>query len=230
MQCVILAAGEGVRMRPLTLNTPKPLLKVAGKTLLDYLLNGLPKEITELIIVIGYLGDKIKNYLGEEFLGKKVIYVHQRQKLGTFDALEHCESYLNKGNFLMLYADDFHSPLNFKRLLKTGGLGVLLAEVPNPERFGVAVMNPDGTIKEIEEKPKNPKSNLVSCGPAVLNRKILNFPPPKHHTGEYFLPDSINLMIKAGSTFYGVKSDWWIPIGYPEDLKKAEKFLSKVIK
>jgi len=229
MKAVILAAGEGTRMRPLTLRAPKPLLTVAGKPLIEHLVSSLPAEITEIIMVVGYLADKIKDYCGHKFLGRRIIYVSQKDnKAGTFNALECCEHYLSPGRFLLLCGDDLHSPKSLRACVDSKELSVLLARVENPERFGVALVDAKGVIKEIEEKPKQPKSNLVNCGPAVLNKKILDYPPPRSHTGEYYVTDSINLMIKDGYKFYGVEADWWIPIGYPEDLKKAEEFLKNL--
>lgn len=228
MQCVILAAGEGVRMRPLTNDTPKPLLKVLEKPLIEYHFESLPREIHEVIVVVGYLADKISDFLGTEFLGKKIKYVFQSKKEGTFAALKICESYLDEENFLLLYADDLVSPKSLSRCVESHNLCVLLASVDDPKHFGVAVLDPDGTIREIEEKPEKPKNNLVNCGPAVLNKKILDYEPPKHANGEYYITDAINLMIKDGYKFYGVTADWWLPIGYPHDLKKAEKFLKKL--
>ena len=175
----------------------------------------------------GYLADKISDFLGNEFLGKKIKYVFQSKKEGTFAALKICESYLEEENFLLLYSDDLVSPKSLSRCVESRNLCVLLAAVDDPKHFGVAVLDPDGTIREIEEKPEKPKSNLVNCGPAVLNKKILEFPPPKHPNGEYYITDAMNLMIKAGYKFYGIIADWWLPIGYPEDLKKAEEFLKR---
>lgn len=226
MKAVILAAGEGGRMQPLTLKTPKPMLKIHGKPLLEYLLESLPKEIDEIIVVVGYLGDQIKKHFGGDFQGKKIRYVEQKEKLGTWKALELCKSLLGKGNFLLLYADDLHSPLSLQRCIKRGSMCVLLEKAPNPERFGVVILNPDKSVKEIEEKPKHPKSNLISCGPYVLNEKIFDYPPEKHENGEYYIPESVSQMAKDYKV-YGVESDWWLPIGYPEDLKSAEEFLKE---
>src|SRR3989338_8468553 len=117
MQAVILAAGEGVRMRPLTLTTPKPLLEVAGKFLLRHIVEALPSEVDELVIVIGYLGDQIKNYCGTEFCGKKVSYVWQKEKTGTGKALFLCEP-LVRGRFFMLYADDILGAEGLRECLK----------------------------------------------------------------------------------------------------------------
>jgi len=226
MQCVILAAGEGIRMRPLTLTAPKPMLKLNGKPILEYIFESLPDEITEVILVIGYLGDKIKGYFGDEFCGKKIKYVFQKEKSGTYKALELCKEYLDDDSFLMLYADDLHSPLNFKRCIDKKPLCVLLHnQANNPERFGVVLLNEDKTIKAIEEKPDKPKSNLVSCGPVCLDKRIFSYPPKPASNREYYLPESVSKLAKVFK-INTAETDWWIPIGYPEDLKRAEEFLN----
>ena len=88
MQCVILAAGKGTRMRPLTEHTPKPLIKVCGKPILQHIVEALPAEIDELILVVGYLEEQIRTFCGAEFCGRKVKYVTQGNSAGgTGDAL-----------------------------------------------------------------------------------------------------------------------------------------------
>lgn len=223
MQCVILAAGEGVRMRPLTLTTPKPLLTVLGKTLLEHTIDSLPREVSEVIIVVGYLGDKIRDHVKHEYGGRRITYVHQPKKLGTYDALAMAEPFLKDGLFLVLYADDLFGPLTYRRLVDAQGFAIVVQEVPNPERFGVVTLAPDGTVKDIEEKPEHPKSNLANCGPTALSREIFKHPAPLHAKGEHFLTDSVALLAKHHPV-KAVRADWWLPIGYPEDLKKAEEF------
>jgi NDP-sugar pyrophosphorylase family protein len=96
MKAILLAAGEGKRMRPLTLETPKPMIDVLGKPLLHHLIDGLPSEITVLIIVIGYKGEQIRAYFGESFEGRKVSYVIQEKQIGNAQALELCQPLLSK--------------------------------------------------------------------------------------------------------------------------------------
>ena len=122
MKAVILAAGEGVRMRPLTLKKPKPLLELAGKSLLHHIWELLPNKINEVILVVGYKARMIKKYLGKSFLGKKIVYVHQKTKKGTADALFLAKPYLNpKEKFLLLYADDLHDKKVLKDACKLSG-------------------------------------------------------------------------------------------------------------
>jgi bifunctional UDP-N-acetylglucosamine pyrophosphorylase/glucosamine-1-phosphate N-acetyltransferase len=227
MQCVILAAGEGVRMRPLTLTTPKPMLKVLGKTLLEHTIDSLPAEVDELIIVVGYLGDQIREYFKHSYGGRRITYVHQPKKLGTYDALAMAEPFLKEGFFLVLYADDLFGPITYQRLVDAKSFAIVVQEVPNPERFGVVTLRPDGTVKEIEEKPEYPKSNLANCGPTALSKEIFKHPAPLHAKGEYFLTDSV-AELALHHPVKVVRADWWMPIGYPEDLAKAEEFLKNV--
>lgn len=223
MKCVILAAGEGIRMRPLTLDKPKPLLQVAGKTLLEHIIEALPKETDELILVIGYKGDQIKSFLGEKFRGFKVRYVWQKEKTGTGRALQICRPLLGRDKFLMFYGDDLYDAKGLENLLKHD-LALAVNRVANPSRFGVVLTDQKNKILEIEEKPENPKSNLVSTGAMKLDARIFNYPPVKHSSGEYFLTTMIEGLIKDHNVL-AVPVPVWIPIGYPEDLKKAEEIL-----
>lgn len=224
MQCVILAAGKGVRMRPFTDNTPKPLLSVFGHPLLEHIMAAVPREITEFIIVVGYLGEQIQAHFGNEFRGCPIRYVVQEEQLGTYRALELTRPYLRGDRFLVLYADDLHSPISFTRLLERNTLAMLVSHIDDPRRFGVVLLNSDGSVREIEERPEHPKSNLANCGGTVLDRRIFDFPPPRKANGEYYLAESMSLLAQAHK-IYAVTADWWVPIGFPEDLKKAEFFL-----
>jgi len=224
MQCVILAAGEGRRMRPLTLKTPKPLLPVNGKPLLEHIINALPPEISEIILVVGYLGDQIKNYCGNISHGKRISYVIQKEMLGTYKALELCRPLLGNDLFLMMYADDLFSLVSIKKLLAKRDLAILVKEVPDPRPFAAVLVNADGSVKEIEEKPQNPKSNLANTGPAVLDQRIFEFPASRSPKGEYYLTDSTNNLARHYKV-YAIEADWWLPIARPEDLKNAEEFL-----
>ncbi len=224
MRAVVLAAGEGIRMRPLTLETPKPMLKLLGKPLLEHLLAVLPEEIEEIIIVHGYLGRKIQEYFGDKYGRFGFEYVEQRENKGTFEALTLCDSLLKGERFLSLYADDLHAREDLKQLLEYP-LSVLVKEVEHPERFGVATLGEDGSIQEIIEKPLRPRSNFVLTGPAVLDYSIFSYHPKVHESGERYLADAIGELAKK-SPVKAVEASFWFPIGYPEDLKHAEILLS----
>ncbi len=224
MKAVIIAAGVGKRMQPLTLTTPKPLLTVLGKSLLEHVFDVLPNECTEIIIVIGYKGEMIQEKFGDSYKGKKLFYIEQKEQLGTAHALELCKHLLDANQkFLVMYADDIHHKESIQKMLAYDRC-LLLSRAEHPERFGVVEMDKNNRILELVEKPDEPKSNLVSNGVYLLDHNVFNY---KAHIykGELYLPVLIEKMLKEFPT-YGVISDLWIPIGYPEDLKKAEEILN----
>ena len=222
MQCVILAGGKGKRLRPLTDTVPKPLVKVAGKPILDHIVGALPEEITELIIVHGYLGDKLKAYCGEVYYGRPVTYVEQKEQKGTGHALWLCKDCI-KGRFLYLFADDLHGKDDFKNLLSHERAMLALA-TDTPERFGIIELNEDGTMANIIEKPASPPSNLASTGVFLLDEHIFAFPPEVETNGEFYHTDMIKLYAKD-YPIKVVEEKNWLPIGYPEDVEKAEAYL-----
>jgi len=223
MQCVILAAGKGKRLLPLTEDKPKPLVEVAGKPLLDHIVEAFPSAIKELIIVTGYKGEMIREYCGNEFHGRPVKYVEQKEINGPAKALWLCKD-LIKGRFLFMFADDIHGAKDLARAVSFSR-SILATTSDKPERFGVIVRNPDGTISDIEEKPSAPSSNLVTTGPMVLDEHIFDYAPEAPINGEYFMPEII-MRYKEKYPLAVVEENLWIPIGYPEDVTKAEKYLT----
>src|SRR3989338_1259223 len=221
MKAVIPCAGEGVRMRPLTLRTPKQLLEVGGKPILVHIFENLPDEIDEVILVVGYLGDKIREYFGDEFLGRKIAYVEQPAKLGTADALWRCREFLGVGKFLMLYGDDIIDKQSITKCLKRE-FSILVRESEHPERFGVIVTDNNGKITDLIEKPEKPISNIVSTGVKVLDERIFNYPATPHPNGEYYITSSLAQFIKEHDVFVE-RAAVWIPIGNSEDLARANE-------
>lgn len=224
MQCVILAAGKGTRLRPLTDHTPKPLVQVSGKTLLDHIVSMLPSAVDELIIVTGYLEEQIKEYCGTSFHGRSVRYVTQTEQKGTAHALWLCKEYIHD-RFLFMFADDLHGRTDLARITSYTR-AMLTYTTSTPERFGIVVRHPDGTLAEIVEKPEHPPSNLASTGVMVLDEHIFEFDPYANETnGEYYLTDVIAAYAKKYPLAV-VEQSLWIPIGYPEDIARAEKILA----
>jgi len=225
MQCVILAAGKGTRLRPLTEHTPKPLVRVAGKPLLDHIVAALPSSVDEIILVTGYLEEQIKTHCGEHFMGRKVTYIHQAVPEGTAKALWLCKDFL-KGRFLFMFADDIHGKDDIARITSYSR-GMLTYQTDTPEKFGIVVRHPDGTLAEMIEKPEHPPSNLASTGVMVLDTNIFNYDVTKEKNGEYYLTDVIEEYAKSYPMAV-VEQNLWIPIGYPEDIEKAEQVLKKI--
>jgi bifunctional UDP-N-acetylglucosamine pyrophosphorylase/glucosamine-1-phosphate N-acetyltransferase len=225
MQAVILVAGEGKRMQPLTFERPKPLIEVAGKPLLEYIIDALPPLIDEIILVIGYKGDMIRKHFGDSYHGHPIKYVQQWMPAGTAHALSIARPLLH-GRFLFMYGDDIHGAKALAEVVKYP-LAMLAATHPEPQKFGVIEKNADGTLKRIVEKPANPSSNLINVGGIVLDERIFDYPAPRHESGEYYLTDPIG-SFAAEHPFMVIEQDVWIPLGYPEDIPKAEETLKKL--
>ncbi|MBI5742550.1 MAG: NTP transferase domain-containing protein [Candidatus Niyogibacteria bacterium] len=222
MKAVILAAGEGMRMRPLTLTKPKPMLEVCGKPLLEHIIRTLPAAADELVIVVGYRGEQIRKYFGDHFGRFRITYVEQKEQAGTYKALELCREFLADGEyFLMLYADDLHGRDGLEACALSETQCIVVAEAEHPECFGVVELNADGTVRRIVEKPEQPATNLVSTGVQLLSADIFKFPARRHIRGEFYLTDSIAQMIEAGYKFTVAHSSFWLPVGYPDDLDFA---------
>ncbi len=224
MKAVIFAAGEGRRLRPLTLDKPKQLVTVLGKTLIEYVWDVLPSVIDEVVIVVGYKQEMLRDFLGDNYKGKKITYVVQEQFLGTAFALELCKPHLeHEKKFLLMYADDLHGKEGVARCVEHDS-ALLVSFVDDPHSFGVVVTNEDGTIKNIEEKPEHPKSNLAATGVYVLSPKIFAYKAEHARNGEYYLTDMIEGYIRDNPVQV-VESDFWVPIAYPDDILRAEKIL-----
>ena len=226
MQCVILAAGKGTRMRPLTEHVPKPLIKVCGKPLLQHIVEALPKEIDEIILVVNYLEDQIRAYCGEEFCGRKVKYVTQANPAGgTGDALR-CAKPLLHGRFLFMYADDIHGAKTLKDVVSYP-YAMLAAHSEEPQHFGVLEINNDRTLKSIHEKPEVPPSNLINIGGMVLDTDIFSYEAKPSVGGEVYITDMVTAFAKDHPVVV-LEQYVWIPVGKPEDIVLAEECLCPI--
>jgi bifunctional UDP-N-acetylglucosamine pyrophosphorylase/glucosamine-1-phosphate N-acetyltransferase len=224
MKAVILAAGKGKRMLPLTLEKPKPLLEVLGKPIIAHIFDALPDAIDEVIVVTGYKGDMLRAYLGESFGGRKVRYVEQKELTGHIPALRLARQYLTPGErFLLLPADDLRGKGDLTRLI-SHPLAVGVHEVADPKRFGIVVPTERGTVADIEEKPEQPKGNLATTMAYVLDDSIFDYQAEAHGDGEYYLPPVVAQMARAKDIFIEREGSW-IQIGYPDELRKAEGIL-----
>ncbi len=222
MKAIILAAGKGTRMHPLTQRCPKPLVVLGGRTLLDHIVSQLPSEVDELIIVVGYLGHMIRHYCGIRFMGRRVTYIEQDEAKGTYHALKLTEHLLKSGErFFVMSADDLHGKGAFRECLKYQR-ALIVSEIDDPRPYGVVEVDGTGSIASIEEKPEYPKTNLVSTNAWLLDYNIFKFSAPLHRTKrEYLLPCAAQKMI----AYYPVKvvrSSFWYPISTPEDVLYAE--------
>ncbi|MEZ4104124.1 MAG: sugar phosphate nucleotidyltransferase [Candidatus Paceibacterota bacterium] len=223
MQCVILAAGKGTRLAPLTDDTPKPLIKVCDKPILQHIVEALPEEIDELILVVGYLEEQIKDFCKDEFCGRKVKYVTQKNfSGGTGDALLQAKD-LIRGRFLFMYSDDIHGSEALVEVINND-YAMLSASSKEPQNFGVLVLNKNGTLKQIEEKPSNPKSNQINIGGMVLDESIFDYNVSASKNGEVYVTDMVTAFAKQ-KPIRVVEQKVWLPINKIEDIRVAETIL-----
>lgn len=234
MKAVVLAAGEGTRLRPLTEEKPKALVEVNSRPIVeDVFENLVDLDVDELVVVVGYLKERIIERYGDEYEGVPITYAHQREPMGLAHALLQAEPYVDDDFLVMLGDNIFRANLDevVERQHSDGAdAAFLIEEVPYDEasRYGVCRRNENGEIVEVVEKPDNPPSNYVMSGfyaftPAIFHACHLVQPSDR---GEYELTDAINLLIESGRTIEGVELDGWrMDIGYPEDRERAEKRL-----
>ena len=226
MKAVIFAAGKGTRMQPLTFEKPKPLLEILGRPILERSFEALPDAVTEAIVVVGYKGDMIRAHFGAEFQGRKIEYLEQDPQLGTWNALTLAKPRIEgEEKFLVVNGDDIYGKDDLTRLI-AHPRGLLVYEVADPRRFGVVVVDPSFRILDIEEGPDQPKSNLVNTGAYVLTPEFFAYEPQMSSRGEYLVTDGVQQFIHEYPVF-AEHASLWIPIGYPEDLQRAEETLKK---
>jgi UDP-N-acetylglucosamine diphosphorylase / glucose-1-phosphate thymidylyltransferase / UDP-N-acetylgalactosamine diphosphorylase / glucosamine-1-phosphate N-acetyltransferase / galactosamine-1-phosphate N-acetyltransferase len=224
MQCVILAAGKGTRMQPLTFDRPKPLVSVAGRPLLTHILDALPAEVDSYVFVVKYLSDQMREYFGAEYRGHPITYVEQGTPDGTGGAIYSARPVLEE-RFMVMLADDLHGKGALEALVREP-LAILGALSDEPQHFGVLTVSPFDTLVDIEEKPEHPKSNLINTGAMVLDQRIFAYPAPEVH-GEVRLTDMATALAKD-APIRVVTQPLWCPVGRPEDIAKGEEFLSTV--
>lgn len=224
MKAIILAAGRGTRMKPLTDTTPKPLLPYGGHTLLEELLSRLCAAgcFERFIIVNGYLGSQIVERIGSEWRGIPVTHARQRKLTGTYDTLACVRSALQDGErFLVIHPDDLHDQDALAEAAAHSH-AIVTAEVADPRPFGVVEL--DGRfVRRIVEKPQVPTSNLVSTAAIVTDTRIFEarFAPAPTLGREVMIPDAITAMIASGVHFHAVRARRWYPISTPGDLARA---------
>ena len=239
MKAMVLAAGEGVRLRPLTLMRPKHLLPVGGKPLIVRLLEALRSVgIREAVLVTYYKADMLKSYLKSgESLGMSLDYVLQRGVLGTADAVLCAEEHVRGEPFLVVYGDLLVSPEAVRRVVedfRKGGASASMAvvEVERPWSYGVVSLE-EGRVKAIVEKPPKGRepSNLANTGVYVFSEDVFRFleRTGKSVRGEYELTDTITAMVEDGLEVRAVEVDPedWMDVGYPWSLLEANERVLK---
>lgn len=237
MKTVVLAAGEGIRLQPITSTRPKHLVKVGGKPILEHVLNTLKAcRLNDILIVTHYKEEQIRQYFedGKKF-GLNIKYVNQKNVLGTGDALKIVEPYTSK-DFMLVYGDLLFSAEAIRRAEKKHNeteAAVILSVVPvrNPENYGIVEVDKEGNVKKIIEKPKREeaRSNLANAGIYIFSPEIFEKMRMARSSarGEWEIPDAITLMLKEGKKVVEVElpSSEWMDIGRPWDLLEANQWV-----
>src|SRR5204863_1123560 len=146
MDAIILAAGLGTRLRPHTLTTPKPLLPVRGRPILDWTLAALPESVERVVVVTHYLAEQVESYLRDQKRHANWVTVHQSQPRGTGDAFRACRGAVTGDRVLVLNGDDLYAAADLRRLAERPA-GLLAHPVDEPRRFGIVFPRPDGTLE-----------------------------------------------------------------------------------
>ncbi len=214
-------------MKALTENMPKPLLTVLGNNLIEHKLSILPKEIDEVIIVIGYLGDMIRKHFGDNYNGLKITYVEQKEPMGTMMALKEAEKIL-KERFMVMMGDDIYSKEDLEACLKFPQ-AILVKKVEEKGRGARVIIDEHKHITDIIEGTELSQGMLFNTGLYVLNTDIFKYPLVQIPSGEFGLPQTLIKAVKD-SKINIVESKSWHQITSPEDLERTEKLLTKKTK
>lgn len=224
MQAIILAAGKGLRMGTLTATTPKPMLPLLGKPLLEWRLAMLPEAISEVILVVGYLGTQIESYFGSQWQGRSIRYIHHAKLDGTGGAIRQVfESGIFVGPALVMNGDDIYAREDLERLLSYDS-AVLACELEDASRFGLLATDVKGRLRGIIERPHAPGRGLVNTGAYMLDRTYFSALPVPISDTEYGLPQTL-VLVGQTSAVSVLLTRAWQPVGQPEDIALGEAFL-----
>ena len=226
MKILILAAGKGVRLRPLTLKRPKPLIEINGKPFLSYLLENINEAgFRDIGVVVNYKKEMIIDFLKENGIEAEII--PQPKLLGTGNAILCAEKWANGEEFVVVNGDCLYSSRDMAMLRKKNGLNYVVATFHNnPERYGV-IIEKDGMLERIVEKPKVFVGNKINTGLYKFTKDIFDALRKIRvsERGEYEVTDAINILCKDGRVKVVNIIDYWLELGKISDIKVLEKVL-----
>ncbi len=213
-QAIVLAAGEGQRLRPFTVNRPKAMLDIAGKPILQFVVEALAGNgIREICLVVGYQKEHVYDYMGSgEDFGVNIEYVTQATQLGTAHALLQAKD-VAADEFLVLPGDNLIEAATLADFIPAGPDAVLVKRSSDPVRYGV-VSAAGGEVKAIEEKPEEAGGNLVNTGIYAFKKDVFEY------AGDVLdIPDVLNAMIAGGRIIKAIETeDTWLDVVYPWDI------------
>lgn len=220
MDAIILAAGKGTRLRPHTETTPKPLLPVQGRPILDWIIGALP-PVDRLVVVVNYLAEQIEDYLAKQTHVRSWSAVRQAEPRGTGDALMSCKGVIASDRVMVLNGDDIIGRADLARLAAVP-MGILAHPVDQPEHYGILFRRPDGSLDKVAEKPKGlPAPQLANIGAYLFPKSVFDLTLPLSPRGEYEITDAVSQLAAAGR-FEVVEAGFWFPIGNVEQWQSAQ--------
>ncbi len=234
MKAIIPVAGAGTKLRPHTYTQPKALIPMAGKTVLSIIVDGLVEAgIEEYIFIVGYLGEKIQDYVKAHYPTIQAHFVYQSDRQGIGHALKLTRNIVD-GDEIFVVLGDTICEYNIQEVIEspTSMLGV--KKVDDPREFGVAEMDGDGRVTHVVEKPQIPKSNMALVGIYKIKETELLFQCLESNIlqglrtrGEYSITDALDCMIKKGAEIRPFKVESWFDCGKKETLLESNATLLK---
>lgn len=223
MHIVIMAAGEGSRMRPFTNTIPKPLLKVAGKTLIEHNIENIIDNFDSIFCIVQYKKEKFKEYFWDSYKGKQITYIEQIDRSGTGAAILSLDWHIS-GDFIVISGDDMYDADDIMKLANTPGFWTLCKSVENPKDFWIIMTDEKNNATGIIEKPEDDSyGNFANIGIHKFNSSIFEVLKtlPDSPRWELEITDLIQYYIQKWE-YKVITAEWrWVTIWYPWDLLKA---------
>ena len=229
MKVIIPLAGKGTRLRPHTHLTPKPMMKVAGKPVMSYVLDELKKlgNVEQVIYITGHLKEKVEEYARQEMKVDSV-FIEQKVQDGTAGAIALAKEYVDQPVLIIFVDTIFDADLTKVKTVDADGI-IWVKEVEDYQRFGVVVTDKDGNMTKIVEKPKTPISKRANIGLYYIKNWKLLFEGIDHvlnqpkNQGEYFLTDAFQYMIDKGAKIRVIDVEGWYDAGKIETMLETNQ-------
>ncbi|HEY5462871.1 MAG TPA: sugar phosphate nucleotidyltransferase [Hanamia sp.] len=232
MKAIIPVAGAGTKLRPHTYTQPKALIPLAGKTILSINVDQLNEAgIHEFVFIVGYLGEKIQDYMKTKYPQLSCQYIFQNERKGTAHAIDLTKKLIGNDEVFIALGDTI-CEYNIKEVLDSPFSMLGVKKVDDPRNFGVAEINEKGFIKKVEEKPSIPKSNMALVGLYKIKDSKLLFDCLSNiitkgikSYNEFNLTDALECMIAGGAQFKSFKVENWFDCGRKESLLQSNSIL-----
>lgn len=234
MKAIIPVAGAGTKLRPHSYTQPKALIPLAGKTVLSIIIDQLKSAgISEFIFIVGYLGDKIQDYVKNKYPELTAHYIHQIDRQGVGHAIRLTKNIVN-GDEVFVVLGDTICEYDVQEVVNNPFSMIGVRKVDDPRDFGVAEIEEDGFISHVVEKPQIPKSNMALVGVYKLKESEQMFQCLENNIrqglrshGEYSLTDALDCMIQMGAKFKSFKVENWFDCGRKETILESNATLLK---